>query len=59
MKELHFTKRRKSMVRHRARRGAIFELAAQLLAPKLIVDVVIALYTATMSALVTARRSTA
>jgi hypothetical protein len=39
-------------MRHGARRGALLELAAQLLAPKLIVDVVIALYTATMSALV-------
>ena len=39
-------------MRHSARRGALLELAAQLLSPKLIVDVVIALYTATMSALV-------
>ena len=41
-----------SDLRQRSRRAAIMELAASLLTPKLIVDVVLACYTATMSAIV-------
>ena len=41
-----------SDLRQRSRRAAIMELAASLLTPKLIVDVVLSCYTATMSAIV-------